>query len=132
MYRARALKIDANQPRLVAFMGKLGASVQSLGTVGDGCPDLLVGFGGKTYLMEVKDGAKAPSARLLTPAQGKWRQAWAGQYAVVENEQDCLSVLGLSIAPESFALSGESAGSWTLERIEEAAEKLAAAAREVC
>lgn len=132
MYRARAAKIDDNQPEIVGFLRKLGASVQHLQSVGDGCPDLLVGFGGKNYLMEVKDGAKKPSARLLTRDQGRWRQAWVGQYSVVESKEDCLSVLGLSIAPESFALSGESDGAWTLEQIEEAAEKLVAAARDAC
>jgi hypothetical protein len=132
MYKSRAVKIDKNQPELIHFLHKIGASVQRLQAIGDGCPDLLVGFGGRNFLVEVKDGSKPPSARLLTKDQGAWRAAWSGQYAVVESKEDCLSVLGLSIAPESFELSGESGSAWTLEQIEAAAEKLTAAAREVC
>lgn len=66
--RARP-RIDANQPDIVKALRKMGAFVQSLAAVGDGCPDLLVGFRGKTYLIEVKDGDKPPSKRALTPAE---------------------------------------------------------------
>jgi Holliday junction resolvase len=71
----RAAKIDANQEAVVTALRSAGATVQSLAGVGKGVPDLLVGFKGQTLLMEVKDGFKAPSARLLTEDQTKvaWR-----------------------------------------------------------
>ena len=56
----RAAKIDANQTQVVIALRAAGATVQSLAAVGVGVPDLLVGFRGQTYLMEVKDGQKAP------------------------------------------------------------------------
>jgi hypothetical protein len=74
----RAAKVDANQPAIVQALRALGAFVQPLHTVGDGCPDLLVAFRNRTFLIEVKDGNKAPSATLLTPDQRKWHAAWKG------------------------------------------------------
>lgn len=74
----RAAKVDANQPAIVAALREIGATVQPLHTVGQGCPDLLVGYQGKTLLMEVKDGSKPPSARKLTPDQQVWHAGWQG------------------------------------------------------
>ena len=91
----RAARVDANQKRLVEYMRKLGATVQPLHTVGRGCPDLLVGWGGKNYLMEVKDDAKPASARKLTPDEDAWHWAWCGQVDVVTNEYDCRVVLDI-------------------------------------
>ena len=48
-------RTDGNQAEVVAALQAYGASVQSLAGVGKGCPDLLVGFRGVTYLLEVKD-----------------------------------------------------------------------------
>lgn len=74
----RAAKIDANQPEIVKALRQIGCTVQPLHTVGDGCPDLLVGAFGVTLLMEVKDGDKVPSARRLTEDQIVWHGRWTG------------------------------------------------------
>jgi hypothetical protein len=73
-----AAKVDANQAAIVQALRTLGCSVQSLAAQGSGVPDLLVGIRGKNYLVEVKDGAKAPSARKLTQDQVAWHAAWQG------------------------------------------------------
>ena len=92
----RAAKIDANQPAIVAALRKAGATVQSLASVGNGVPDLLVGIAGKTMLMEIKDGAKPPSARRLTPDQLEWHAAWrGGTLAVVDSPEAALRALGV-------------------------------------
>ena len=65
----RAARIDANQPEIVKALRDVGAFVQSLATIGKGCPDLLVAFRGKWHVLEVKDGAKPPSARKLTKGE---------------------------------------------------------------
>ena len=78
MPRAYA-KIDANQPAIVeALLSVSGVTVHSLATVGRGCPDLLVGANGKSYLVEIKDGEKFPSRRMLTPEQRRWIERWTG------------------------------------------------------
>lgn len=94
-----AAKVDANQPEIVAALRSAGATVQPLHSVGQGCPDLLVGFRGQTYAIEVKDGRKPPSARKLTPAQNDWHAGWRGHVAVVSTVEEALAAIGLLDAP---------------------------------
>lgn len=81
----RAAKVDANQAAIVKALRQMGASVQPLHTVGQGTPDLLVGIQGRNYLLEVKDGAKPPSAQKLTADQIDWHDMWRGQVEVVNS-----------------------------------------------
>lgn len=91
----RAAKVDRNQPEIVAALRAVGASVQPLHAVGQGCPDLLVGFRGQCFAIEVKDGSLAPSDRKLTPAQQDWHRDWRGHVAVVLTAEDALRVIGV-------------------------------------
>ena len=92
----RAARIDANHEQVVSALRAAGASVQSLAGVGKGVPDLLVGFQGKTLLMEIKDGRKTPSERRLTEDQVKWHGAWrGGPLAVVDGVDAALRMLGV-------------------------------------
>ena len=77
-------KIDANQPSIVKALRSIGASVQSLASVGSGTPDVLVGWNGANYLFEIKNGLLIPSKRVLTPMERQWHEAWRGQVGVVE------------------------------------------------
>lgn len=91
----RAAKIDDNQAEIVAALRDSGATVHSLAAMGKGCPDLLVGFRGVTYLLEVKDGSKPPSARKTTPDQDAWFAAWRGHpVEVVKSVTEALSAVG--------------------------------------
>jgi hypothetical protein len=83
----RNARVDANHARIVAALKKCGATVQSLATVGMGCPDLLVGWNGRTILMELKDGTKPPSARGLTTLQEKWISQWCGSSVVIVTDE---------------------------------------------
>lgn len=83
-----AAKVDANQSEIVRALRRFGCYVQPLHTIGKGCPDLLVGRGGRTTLLEVKDGAKPPSARSLTPDQVEWIDAWRGAPVFVVSSVD--------------------------------------------
>lgn len=89
----RAAKIDANQPAVIAALRQIGCTVQPLHAVGKGCPDLLVGFIGGNVLLEIKDGNKPPSARLLTPDQVDWHQMWKGPVAVVKTPEEAIAVV---------------------------------------
>ena len=89
----RAAKVDANQKEIVAALRKAGASVQHLHAVGEGCPDILVGYRGCNILMEIKDRNKPPSARKLTDAQDEWHKEWRGQVAVIINSEQALSLI---------------------------------------
>lgn len=69
--------------------------MQHLHAVGEGCPDILVGWRGVNLLMEIKDGTKPPSKRRLTPDQKRWRLEWNGQHDIVYCPDDALEQLWL-------------------------------------
>jgi len=83
----RAARVDDNQSQIVDALRAIGATVRVV-TQGGGLPDLLVGFRGHTILMEVKDGKKPPSARVLTPAEQKFFDEWRGGLVVIVNSID--------------------------------------------
>lgn len=89
----RAAKVDRNQSEIVAALRRVGATVEPLHAVGKGVPDLLVGFRGRNFLLEVKDQLKPPSARKLTPDQVKWHEAWRGQKEVVKSVDEAIAVV---------------------------------------
>lgn len=91
----RAARIDANQPEIIKALRGVGAAVQPLHTVGKGCPDLLVSHRMVNYLIEVKDGAKPPSARRLTDDQITWHDAWRAPVHIVITIEDALDVIGM-------------------------------------
>lgn len=70
-----AKKIDKNQPVIVEALRKLGATVQPMHTMGEGFPDLLVGFNGKDYKIEIKNPEiyGKPSDKQI-----KWASDWTG------------------------------------------------------
>lgn len=87
--------MDANQSAIVKALRGAGATVQPLHTVGQGCPDILVGFRGTNFVIEIKDGEKSPSRRRLTEDQEVWHMQWRGRVAVVCNEDEALAAIGL-------------------------------------
>jgi Holliday junction resolvase len=90
----RAARTDGNHEEIVKALRAVGATVQSLAAVGHGVPDLLVGYQGKTILMEVKDGTKSPSKRQLTEDQVKWIDAWSGgSVYIVDNVEAAWNAL---------------------------------------
>jgi len=89
----RAARIDANQPKIVALLRKAGVTVQPVHTVGGGVPDLLCAFLGLNFLVEVKDGAKIPSAQKLTPDQIEWHKNWGAPVHIVNSEQAALEIV---------------------------------------
>lgn len=91
----RAARVDDNQAEIVAALRRAGCSVCSLAGVGKGCPDLVVGLRGVTYLLEVKDGSKCPSKRRLTAGEQQWHENWRGHVAVVSSVDEALDAVGL-------------------------------------
>ena len=90
----RRAKVDANQPAIVLALRQAGAIVQHLHTAGAGVPDLLVGYRGINYLLEVKDENAPRADQVLTVAQVKFHDDWRGQVAIVKNATDALRVIG--------------------------------------
>lgn len=88
-------KADANQPQVVKALRGAGCTVEHLHAVGRGCPDLLCAIDGEVFLIEIKDGAKPPSAQALTPDQVKWHSEWKAEVHVVNSVEGALAVAGL-------------------------------------
>ena len=93
----RAARTDVNQAEIVKCLRAAGCSVQSLATVGQGCPDLLVGAHGINFLLEVKNAKQAPSARKLTPYEELWHRQWRGLVAIVETPEQALAAVGIPL-----------------------------------
>jgi len=91
-------RIDANQNEIKRALIKAGCSVQSLASVGKGCPDLLVGRSGKNYLLEVKDGTKPLSQRALTLDEIDWHAAWSGNSDIVHSVKQAFEAVGVGIS----------------------------------
>jgi hypothetical protein len=94
----KAKRVDDNQKELVRRMRLIpNLTVAHIHTIGQGVPDLLVGYRGKNYLFEVKDPTKRPSARKLTEAEEKFHQQWTGTIHVVMTLDDVLDVLKIAV-----------------------------------
>ena len=94
-----AAKVDANQAEIVRYLRDIpGCKVAITSMVANGFPDIVVGWMGRNYLFEIKDGAKPPSKRKLTPAERKFHKQWeyAGQIGIVTCVEDCWQVMGIS------------------------------------
>lgn len=88
-------KQDANADVIVSALRAAGCIVRFVQfTYASGCPDLLVGFRGMTYLLEVK----GPRGR-LSKEQAEFIAEWAGgPVAVVRTVDEALAAVGLTAA----------------------------------
>lgn len=90
---AHAKKRDLNEPGIVKALERAGATVWRL----DDPVDLLVGFRGKNFTLEVKN----PTGRNRdTPAQVRFREQWRGTLHTVRSQREALRAIG---APETLA-----------------------------
>lgn len=80
-------RIDKNQHEIVNALKQIGATVLLLSNVGKGCPDICVGFRGRNYLLEIKNGSK------LTPDQNNFHSIWRGQLSIVHTINDALTIV---------------------------------------
>lgn len=86
----RAAKVDANQAEIVKALRAVGVSVQSLATIGKGCPDLLAARGADTWVIEVK----GPKGK-LTPDQIEFLKNWRGVVHIVRTVDEALNIVGV-------------------------------------
>ena len=84
----RAARIDANQDAVVIALRAAGAYVWIIGLP----VDLLVGYKGHTFLVEIKDGPK----KRLTDLQEAFFAKWAGGTLVrVDGPEAALRMIGV-------------------------------------
>ncbi len=85
-----AKRVDSIQRQITKSLRKLGISVLVLSNVGHGCPDLLLGYAGHNYLVELKCGKNE-----LTSFEKRFFDEWHGQVDIVHNLDEVLQLLGL-------------------------------------
>jgi hypothetical protein len=83
-----AARVDKNQADIVEALRKAGAYVWIIGLP----VDLLVGYKGHTFLVEVKNGPK----RRLTPLQADFFESWrGGTLARIDGPEAALRMIGV-------------------------------------
>lgn len=82
-------KVDTNHAEITEAFRRLGCSVLSLAALGKGAPDLCVGYGGLSILIEVKANDKAK----LTPRQREFWDTWTGGVRRV----DCMEAVAETV-----------------------------------
>lgn len=82
-------KTDANQRLIVDGLRRAGASVYITSDVGRDFVDLVAGFRGRNYLIEVKT-----ETGKLTPGQRLFHDTWNGHIAIVRNLDEALRIIG--------------------------------------
>ena len=85
----RAAKRDSNEQEIIYALLQVGATVGQLND--DALPDLVVGFRGENYLLEVK----TPTGRLTKAQAAWWAKPWNGHRAIVRNVDEALDAIGL-------------------------------------
>jgi len=85
----RAARVDANQAQIVSALRACGAYVWIIGLP----VDLLVGYEGKTFLVEIKDGPKKTLTRLQQDFFGHW---CGGGLHRIDNAEEALRMIGFT------------------------------------
>jgi len=83
-----AARVDANQAQVVSSLRAAGAYVWVIGLP----VDLLVGYNGQTYLVEIKDGPKKTLTRLQQDFFGNWT---GGSLHRIDGPEDALRMIGV-------------------------------------
>lgn len=83
----KAARRDQNEDEIVVALRTIGATVYRID--GKDVVDLLVGFRGVNYAIEIK----MPKSK-LKPGQQEWHDNWKGQCAVVRTVEEALQVIG--------------------------------------
>jgi hypothetical protein len=84
----RARRTDSNHSEIAEAFEALGFSVWKVNDV----VDLIIGYGGVSVLVEIKDINKPPSKRRLTPREEKFWSSWKGGIELVESIDDALAL----------------------------------------
>lgn len=87
---------DKNQAEIVKVLEKVGASVIDTSIIGiAGFPDLVVGFRGVNYLLEVKNLENSYGRKGFNANQIAWKDKWNGvSPVIVTNPDEALKAIG--------------------------------------
>lgn len=89
----RAAKVDSNQKEIVESLRRHGATVLIVSQLKN-CFDILVGYNGVNFIMEIKDGKLPPSKKRLTTGELEFKNKWkGGNYYVVESVEQAIEII---------------------------------------
>lgn len=88
----RAARKDANHEEIAEVFKTFGFSVADTSQLGNGFPDMVVGWLSANLLVEVKDGSKPLSRRRLSEEEQAFHDRWLGPILVVETETQALEI----------------------------------------
>lgn len=91
----RAARTDENQSEIVYALRKIGATVLITSNIKNAF-DVLVGYRGKLYIVEIKDGSKPPSQKRLTEGELKCKESFERvgvSYNVVESVEEAIELV---------------------------------------
>lgn len=97
----RVARVDANQAEIVDALRAAGCAVYVASHVGAGFPDLIVSrrqrgeARPRLFMIEVKDSARPPSERRLTPAQKEFHALFAGNCYIAHSVADAFAIVGI-------------------------------------
>ena len=84
-----ASRVDANQAEIVKALRAIGASILHTHQLKN-CFDILVGYRGRTFLMEIKTSEKEK----LTPGEAEFKESWRGSpYHVVYSREQAIQII---------------------------------------
>lgn len=87
--RRAAYRTDANQAAIVDALRKIGASVAITASLGDGFPDLVVGYRGVNTLAEVKASPRST----LTPDERTFYETWQGSMVYLYSPEQAVELI---------------------------------------
>ena len=84
--KRQAARRDANETEIVRTLRQIGCTVVRTDEI-----DLIVGYRGRSILLEVKDGEA--KREQLTPNQIALKAGWRGQYDIVTSADEAIAVV---------------------------------------
>jgi len=91
---------DSNTREICKGLREAGAQVHYWKAISrtKGVPDLIVGFGGITYLLEVKSDGKKSRKHELSPEQVKFHVEWkGGPIATIRTLEEAKIAIGMTV-----------------------------------
>lgn len=97
---------DGNHAEIVKAAREVpGVTVFDTADVGKGFVDIVVGYAGRTYLVEIKDGDNQPPSKTrLTQAEQKFHDEWTGHVCVVRSKAELMELLQLAVIDEMLSI----------------------------
>lgn len=86
-------RVDSNQKEIVDRLRKWGCSVAVTSSLGEGFPDIVVGYEGLNFLFEIKRNDVPPSQSRLTPDEVSFFEKWDGQADVIKTFEEAQEII---------------------------------------